>query len=246
MSTLEELRDLRDGWNAEYSEGWAHAHPEMASRLEQLERDARTPLVDRLAAALRSVLPAARANALRASTLTDADAVLSVYDATRHVQASNCATSSAFNGAIVPKIVAGFCTAAAWADSEDGTNPRFSNAERAKVEAYALAFMSAYPNLTRAALDCADYGWWQGVRDVGSAFGHDLYLTARGHGAGFADRTDTLGELARSLHDAIRVDWQVWGVGLTQYRGWLYLHDRACGRPAWEFATRDVVPGGAE
>lgn len=166
----------------------------------------------------------------------------------RNKQMEHCAACAAaapaFNDGTVAQIVAGFCAAAAWADSEEGNHPRFSNAERANVETYVRAFLAAYPQLSRAALDRDDYGWWQGLRNAGEAFGHDLYLTARGHGAGFADR-DALGALAQPLHDVLRNGWKVWEVELMQSRGWLYLSHRAPTSPMQD-ALHDVVPADLE
>lgn len=127
----------------------------------------------------------------------------------------------------VAVIAAAFCRAMVWADAEEGTSPRVPNETRIAAQQYVHAFLSAHPDICRAALDSNDYGWWQGVHNTADAFGHDLYLTARGHGAGFADR-DALGELAQQLHDALwsNGNWQRWEIETYQARGWVYMTDR--------------------
>jgi len=135
--------------------------------------------------------------------------------------------STQINEAEVIRIAAAFCTAMVWADAEEGTSPRVPRETQIAAQQYVHAFLSAFPLPSRLALDSDDYGWWQGVHDTCAAFGHDLYLTAAGHGAGFADR-DTLGELAEQLHDALWSNgaWARWEVSMYQARGWVYLESR--------------------
>lgn len=132
-----------------------------------------------------------------------------------------------FNIGTVAVIAAAFCRAMVWADAQEGTHPRVPDKTRIAAQQYVHAFLSAHPAICRAALDSNDYGWWQGVHNTADAFGHDLYLTACGHGAGFADRSDTLGDLAGQLHDILRQGWRRWDIEMYQARGWVYLLDRA-------------------
>ena len=73
-----------------------------------------------------------------------------------------------------------------------------------------------------AAMARADEGYGAHP-DAGSpeaAFGHDLYLSTAGHGAGFFDRRELGYDLGDKLQDAAR------RFGEPQpafYRGWLYL-----------------------
>ncbi|QJI53028.1 hypothetical protein XccvBFoX4_gp74 [Xanthomonas phage FoX4] len=122
------------------------------------------------------------------------------------------------------RIAQAFCTAMVWADGEEGTRPRVPKETQIAAQQYVHAFVTAFPQLSRAALDSKDYGWWQGEHNTYSAFGHDLYLTAAGHGAGFADREE-LGDTALQLDEALWANgaWQRWEVSVYQSRGWMYL-----------------------
>lgn len=134
--------------------------------------------------------------------------------------------SMQINEAEVIRIAAAFCDAMVWADAEEGTSPRVPRETQIAAQQYVRAFVDAFPAPSRAALDSREYGWWQGRHNTCNAFGHDLYLTARGHGVGFADR-DALGETGEMLNEEIRKGWQRWEVETEQYRGWMYLRDRA-------------------
>lgn len=123
-------------------------------------------------------------------------------------------------------IARGFCVAMVWADCEEGTNPQCPKATIAAAEDYVAKFVEVFPRLCEEALSNEDYGWYQGTRDVCGSFGHDLFLTARGHGVGFSDR-DELGETGEMLHEVLRNGWQRWEVETYQYRGWMYLSHRA-------------------
>lgn len=131
------------------------------------------------------------------------------------------------NVGTVARIAEAFCIAMVWADAEEGTSPRVPNETRIQAQQYVHAFLSAHPAICAAALGSDDYGWHNGTHDTCAAFGHDLYLTARGHGAGFADR-DALGELAQQLHGAVwgNGNWQRWEIETYQARGWVYMTDR--------------------
>lgn len=121
-------------------------------------------------------------------------------------------------------IAAHFIIAALWADAPEGTSPRASKAAEVAARRFVERFTSAYPDLCEAVLACEDYGWHNGQRDAAASFGHDLYLTARGHGAGFWDR-DALqaNNLGDRISEPLRAQFRRWYVEPQFYRGWLYL-----------------------
>lgn len=136
-------------------------------------------------------------------------------------------SAPAGNEGTVVRIARAFCEAMVWADAEEGTRPRVPKETHIAAQQYVHAFLSAFPQPSQLALSSEDYGWWQGKHDTAAAFGHDLYLTARGHGAGFADRTE-LGDVARQLDDALWSNgaWTRWEVSSYQSRGWMYLESK--------------------
>lgn len=115
-----------------------------------------------------------------------------------------------------------FCIAAAWADSEEGTSPRVHGGTLETARQFAAAFIGAHPGLFAAAMQADGYGSHPDAGSPAAAFGHDLYLTAAGHGVGFSDR-DELGETGERLADVIRAEWRRWHVEAYQSRGWVYL-----------------------
>jgi hypothetical protein len=121
-----------------------------------------------------------------------------------------------------------FCIAAIWADSPEGARPRATREAFATARKYAERFVTAFPALTLAALRAPGYGSHPDAGSPEAAFGHDLYLTAAGHGVGFWDRseldetgiTPSIGErLSRPLRD----DFRRWYIEADFFRGWLYL-----------------------
>lgn len=116
-----------------------------------------------------------------------------------------------------------FIIAAIWADAEEGTNPRPS--AQAKRAAFNIChtFMCRNLSLTARTLDKRAEGYGShpdcGVDGAAAAFGHDLYLTLAGHGAGFWDRKE-LGELGDELTAACE---QFGSVERWQSRGWFYV-----------------------
>lgn len=115
-----------------------------------------------------------------------------------------------------------FCVAAQWADAEEGTRPRLSREALNTARGFAAAFIAAQPRKFRAAMECDGYGKHPDAGSPAAAFGHDLYLTAAGHGVGFSDRAE-LGETGERLAEVIHKDWRRWHVEAYQSRGWLYL-----------------------
>jgi len=129
-----------------------------------------------------------------------------------------------------------FCIAAVWADCEEGTRPRVTATALENAERYARAFISENYSLSVAALQAPGYGSHPDAGSQAAAFGHDLWLTARGHGAGFWDRDELraldVGNLenvnvGQGLADAL-ADWKTWEVEGEFYGGCFYFaHKKA-------------------
>lgn len=115
-----------------------------------------------------------------------------------------------------------FCIAAQWADSEEGTRPQISADARGAALKFAACFTAAHAELCAAAMQADGYGSHPDAGSPAAAFGHDLYLTAAGHGVGFADR-DELGDTGEALQEVMRTEWRRWHVECYQSRGWLYI-----------------------
>lgn len=115
-----------------------------------------------------------------------------------------------------------FCIAAQWADAEEGTSPRLAREALKTARGFAAAFIAEHPRKFRAAMECDGYGTHPDAGSPAAAFGHDLYLTAAGHGVGFSDRAE-LGDLGYTLAEVIHKEWCRWHVEAYQSRGWLYL-----------------------
>lgn len=111
-----------------------------------------------------------------------------------------------------------YLNAACWADCEEGTNPRAPAQTVQHARQICAAFIDRWPVLFKAAIE-------RGHRAGSSpeaAFGHDLWLTTRGHGAGFWDRTELDDG---GLGDALTEACETFGEpSFAFYRGWLYLH----------------------
>lgn len=115
-----------------------------------------------------------------------------------------------------------FCIAALWADCEEGTSPRITKEARDWAFEFIKKFAMAYPEYVNKALVCEGYGRHPDAGSPEAAFGHDLYLTARGHGVGFSDREE-LGKVGEQLHQILTTGWRSWQVEPDFYRGWLYF-----------------------
>ena len=139
-----------------------------------------------------------------------------------------------------------FCIAAVWADCEEGTHPRITATALENAERYARAFISENWELSVAALRADGYGSHPDAGSQAAAFGHDLWLTARGHGAGFWDRDALKACTVRNL-DGVNVgekladvlrDWKTWQTEGEFYGGRFYFtHKKASD----EFAPVRVV-----
>ncbi len=116
-----------------------------------------------------------------------------------------------------------YLIAAIWADAPDGTKPRATK----QAEDAALFTCGKFAGLIAqhwpAILECADYGRHPDAGSIEAAMGHDLWLTSRGHGAGFWCRDELTEELQSAL--SALCGWQkaIPEPEATFYRGWLYL-----------------------
>lgn len=110
-----------------------------------------------------------------------------------------------------------FAECAVWADSEDGTRPRVTDQLQGVGMSLAVWLAQAEPGAVAAAIER------RGLAD----FGHDLLLTASGHGAGFLDRQDLQADdVGDTLTDALRrVHLET-----EQHRGYMTAYARW---PAW-------------
>lgn len=79
-------------------------------------------------------------------------------------------------------IAAAFLEAALWADAPKNTSPRITREAEINACAFCAAFIKENLELFNAAIRADGYTLVQ--------FGHDLYLTQAGHGAGFWDRAE--------------------------------------------------------
>lgn len=153
-------------------------------------------------------------------------------------------TNHAFPGVdpdVLAEVVQGYLEAAAWADAPEGSLARFPKRSKALAADTCGKFILACGPLFQQAVEDEGYPLEQ--------FGHDFWLSRRGHGTGFWDRkdlevpvagtpplaTDRNGkhyaldsELGQALHNV------AYGTNaaiskfaypdLEAYRGWLYFH----------------------
>lgn len=139
----------------------------------------------------------------------------------------------------VSRAVAGYLKCVAWADAPEGSQARFPAAERERAARDVADFVTACGGLATQAFAAIGYS--------PERFGHDFWLTRCGHGAGFWDRDELMGEHvegfpvpdrdgkpytpAGTLGDALSA--VAYGTdaaisrfaypSLTAYRGWLYF-----------------------
>ena len=124
--------------------------------------------------------------------------------------------ATVFNGFAWPDLLAvgrAFADCALWADSEDGTRPRVTDQLQGVGMSLAAYLAQLQPGAVAAAIER------RGLAD----FGHDLFLTARGHGVGFGDRKELdPGDVGDVLTDAVRG----WHLETEQHRGYMTAYAR--------------------
>ncbi len=123
----------------------------------------------------------------------------------------------------IAEVARHFVVCAIWADCEEGTHPRATHRTDAAAFAICKRFIDANHDLFNAAmLRCeVGYGSHPDAGSAEAAFGHDLWLSLSGHGAGFFDRTELQAEgLGDALQDACRkqAEPEHWQRG-----GWFYI-----------------------
>lgn len=111
--------------------------------------------------------------------------------------------------------------AAIWADAPEGTHPWASAHMHAVAEGMVRRFAALLPPCLWARVKETDYGSHPDAGSAAAALGHDLYLTSRGHGVGFADRE----ELPEDIRDTLEslVGWRkpFPEIQVDFYRGWV-------------------------
>ena len=80
--------------------------------------------------------------------------------------------------------------AAIWADAEDGTSPRANKDAHREAVRFVSEFVDAIGPLWEQVAGLRDYGSHPDAGSPAAAFGHDLWLTVKGHGVGFDDREE--------------------------------------------------------
>lgn len=122
----------------------------------------------------------------------------------------------------IQKVAKHYLIAAIWTDCPEGTHPRATTATEAEAFRQCKAFIDSNLGLFNAAMECADagYGAHPDAGSAEAAFGHDLWLTRRHHGAGFWDRNELPSALGDALTDAAHAMGEP---NYEFYRGWLYL-----------------------
>lgn len=117
--------------------------------------------------------------------------------------------------------------AALWADSEEGSYPRATRKSHQVAFGICKAFIEAYPDLFIEAMQRSEvgYGCHSDAGSAEAAFGHDLWLTSQGHGAGFWDSTELeafgLGDVLTKVVNEFQ---KTIAISCEQYRGWMYIH----------------------
>lgn len=123
---------------------------------------------------------------------------------------------STFNDT-APHAVRGFLACLQWAESPDGQRPQIPAATRQAAASIVEAFTTQHRTLYAMALARDGYS--------AEAFGHDLWLTLAGHGAGFWDRHELGSAEGRSLGDQLTDACDAFGrMEAYAARGWLYIY----------------------
>ena len=117
-----------------------------------------------------------------------------------------CAVFDGFTAGYLLEIGEAFADAALWADREEGTSPRATRQLKGVGMSLAAYLAQLQPAAVGEAIER------QGLQQ----FGHDLFLTVAGHGAGFWDRRELEdGDIGDTLTDAVGG----WHLEVEQWRG---------------------------
>jgi hypothetical protein len=125
-----------------------------------------------------------------------------------------------------------FLIAAVWADSQEGTNPRVTREARENARHLVGQFLELCDpeKLYEQALDREADGYGAhvdngSIEPAAAAFGHDLWLSIRGHGVGFSDRKALKkGGLGAKLQHLASNFGAFGAPEYEQHRGWFYLY----------------------
>ncbi|MBB5409255.1 hypothetical protein HDG34_003196 [Paraburkholderia sp. HC6.4b] len=115
-----------------------------------------------------------------------------------------------------------FVIAAIWADGPEGRKIKSAPETDAIARVFVEEFAQAWPSECAQVMAKDGYGLHPDAGTPAAAFGHDLYLTCAGHGAGFWDRPE-LGESGRRISERIRAEWRRWSIESYPYRRRLYF-----------------------
>lgn len=116
-----------------------------------------------------------------------------------------------------------YLIAALWADAPEGTRPRITKQAGAQALKTCRCFAGLIAQHWPAILECTEYGSHPDAGSIEAALGHDLWLTSRGHGAGFWDRDELTPELREVLSALCGWRKAIPEPEPTFYRGWMYL-----------------------
>lgn len=120
-------------------------------------------------------------------------------------------------------VMRAYLTCALWAEFEPHLRPRATAQSKSKALDYIHRFIEAHTSLVNQALSSPGYSEEQ--------FGHDLWLTSQGHGAGFwcrselsepteSNPSESIGE---TLGNLVGYGTKFPGQDHESYRGWFYL-----------------------
>lgn len=139
---------------------------------------------------------------------------------------------------LIDTVTRHFLIAALWADCPENTRPRVTRKTEKHARAICAKFCADNEALFNEALERGSlgYGSHPDAGSAAAAFGHDLWLTIRGHGTGFWDREELENidpdDTGDSLGCKLTAACEAYHYKLEPefYRGWMYLNDYAVNR----------------
>jgi hypothetical protein len=117
-----------------------------------------------------------------------------------------------------------YIIAALWADCEEGTHPRATKKTEQAARDLCAEFIAKNETLFGLAMErgAVGYGSHPDAGSPEAAFGHDLWLTTRGHGCGFWDCKELDAE---DLGAKLLAACDEFGEPSFEfYRGWMHLY----------------------